>query len=75
MMAKTSIYVWHDAMGSILAVGHPSTDSDRRIVPLTEEHQLVLQTEFEETHINKLPETHVVDVHKKTLVKVGCRRE
>jgi hypothetical protein len=71
-MGKVKIHVWHNAAGQIIAVGQPvlGLDSDLRVTPLTGEGQLVLETEIDEAKMKNLHQTHVVDVHKKVLVKI-----
>ena len=71
-MGKIKIHVWHDAAGQIVAVGQPmlGQDKDLRVTPLTGEGQLVLETEIDEAKMKNLHQTHVVDVHKKVLVKI-----
>jgi hypothetical protein len=71
-MGKVKIHVWHDAMGQIIAIGQPmlGLDSDIKVIPLTGENQLVLETEFEEAKMKDLHQTHFVDVQKKVLAKI-----
>ncbi len=71
-MGKVKIHVWHDAAGQIVAVGQPmlGQDKDLQVTPLTGEGQLVLETEIDEAKMKNLHQTHVVDVHKKVLVKI-----
>jgi hypothetical protein len=71
IVAKMKIHVWHGVAGEIIAVGHPT--SDRLVTPLALEGQLVLETEVDKSLVKNLHKTHIVDVHKKVLVKAAKR--
>ena len=66
-MAKLTISVWHNLNGEIMAVGHPIGEA--KCVPLSGENQYVLETEIGEEYITELPQTHIVDVSQKALIK------
>jgi hypothetical protein len=74
-MAKARVHIWHAADGQIIAIGHAPANSARKVIPLAGEGQFVLEIEVEEAHVANLPRTHIVDVHKKTLVEAGHRLE
>lgn len=65
------IHVWHGVGGEIIAIGHPT--SDRPVIPLPSEGQLVLETEIDASLVKNLHKTHIVDVKKKALVKAPRR--
>ncbi len=66
-MAKAKLFIWHSLNGEILAVGRPMTTA--RCVPISGHAQSVLEAEVDEEYIADLPRTHVVDVHKRALVR------
>ncbi len=66
-MAKTNIFVWHNATGQIVAVGRPM--AKHKATPLAGENQFVLQTEVDEADIKELHRTHIVDASGRALVK------
>jgi hypothetical protein len=66
-MAKTNIFVWHNATGQIVAVGRPM--GKHKATPLAGENQFVLQTEIDEAHIKGLHRSHIVDANGRALVK------
>jgi hypothetical protein len=43
------------------------------VTPLALEGQLVLETEVDKSLVKNLHKTHIVDVHKKVLVKAAKR--
>jgi hypothetical protein len=64
---KTRVHVWHKVTGEIVAIGRPMGKA--QCVPVCGENQAVMETEIEEEHIAGLHQTHVVDVHRKLIVK------
>jgi hypothetical protein len=77
-MAKAAIHIWHDPnSGQIVAIGKPSmsASSKHKAVPKTGHNQSVLEAEVEEGEISRLHHTHIVDIHKKTLVKTAPNKK
>jgi hypothetical protein len=68
-MAKILIHVWHSVTGEILAIGRPMGWS--KCIPVCSDGQAVLETEIEEDQIEKLHQTHLVDVGRRALIVTG----
>jgi len=67
-MSRVAIHVWHTPEGQIVAIGQPAETSDVNVVPISERGHTVLATDVDEHVIEKLHETHVVDVQRGVLV-------
>lgn len=65
-MANVKIHVWHNAVGEIVAVGRPLDD---QCLPLGAPDQPVIETEIEEEHVERLHQTHVVDIHRRAMLR------
>jgi len=63
---RRRVHVWHDAEGKILAVGSPATaagpDVEIVAVPLAQGEVGVLEVEVEHHAVDRLHESHRVDV-------------
>jgi hypothetical protein len=66
-MSKVNIHVWHTNDGQIVAIGRPV--SNHKVVPIAKGNHSVMETEVDEVHIEKLHQTHRVDLKQKILVK------
>jgi hypothetical protein len=66
-MAKARLHIWHNLNGEIVAIGRPM--SGDKCVPVSGEGESILEAEIEEELIAGLHRTHVVDVHRKCVVK------
>jgi hypothetical protein len=62
------IHIWYKTSGQIVAVGRPSEGSN--CIPLAGEDQSVLETDVEETQIDSLHLTHIVDPRQQSVVKL-----
>ncbi len=62
---RRRVHVWHDAEGTILAVGIPSATSGAEVeiaaVPVAQGELEILETEVEHDAIERLHESHRVD--------------
>lgn len=71
-MPKVNISVWHKPNGQIVAIGRAMT-TKHKITPIGDENQFVFQTDVEESQIETLHRTHIVDVNAKALVEHSPR--
>ena len=70
-MARVMIHIWHDLNdGKILAVGRVPQDAKHAAIPIAAQRQGVLETQIEEDAILGLHQSHRIDIHNKTLIKV-----
>jgi hypothetical protein len=67
-MAKVNINIWHNANGQIVAIGH-ATATKHKVIPIAGENQFIFETEIDESQIEGLHRTHIVDMNAKALVK------
>jgi hypothetical protein len=70
-MSRVTIHLWHTPEGQIVAIGRPvkaSNVKDVEVTPLSERGHAVFATDVDEHTIEKLHETHVVDLQRGTLV-------
>jgi hypothetical protein len=75
-MATVTIHIWHDGTdGQILAIGRTPRDAKSTVAPIAGPRQGVLEAQIEEHDIPKAHESHRVDMHSKTLVRVGPENE
>jgi hypothetical protein len=63
-MSKVTVHVWHTPDGQIVAIGRPGKASSVKIIPLSERGHTVCATDVEGYTIEKLHETHVVDIQR-----------
>jgi hypothetical protein len=68
-MSKVHVHVWHTNEGQIIAIGRPGNAPKYKAVPISVQGHSILETDVNEADVQKLHQTHVVDVHKKTLIK------
>ena len=66
-MAKVKVFVWHNLTGDIVAIGQAVDTA--KCVPVSGKNESVLEAEIEETQLQKLHETHMVDIAAGTLVR------
>jgi hypothetical protein len=69
-MARTTVFVWHDLAGQILAVGRPMSGSP--CIPIPADGASAVQGEVDEEAVAGLHETHLVDVGRQALVMRGA---
>jgi hypothetical protein len=70
-MSRVTIHVWHTPDGQIVAIGRPGKASnlkDVQVTPISERGHTVFATDVDEHTIEKLHETHVVDIKRGVLV-------
>jgi hypothetical protein len=66
-MANVEAFIWHDAQGKIVAVGHAIAGTEELIQPRAKPHHKVLKLHLPEEHLPSLHLTHSVDVERGTL--------
>lgn len=66
-MANVEAFIWHDAQGKIVAVGHAIAGSEEPIQPRAQPNHKVLKLHLPEEHLPSLHLTHSVDVERGTL--------
>jgi len=71
-MANTTIHIWHNIQGEIIAIGRPIGET--KCLPVTVQDQFMMEVEIQEEHITDLHRTHIVDVHKKCLVEYSASK-
>lgn len=71
-MARVKAFVWYDVNGEVVAVGRPMGDS--RAIPLPGENQGVLEAEFDSEELADLRKTHLVDIERRQVVRLGQDR-
>jgi hypothetical protein len=67
-MTEVEVFVWHDSDGNITATGTPHPDMVERILPIAGKDRSVLPIKVDSSDIDKLHETHRVDVKRRVLV-------
>lgn len=67
-MVDIDVFVWHDADGSITAVGTPHPSIIDRVKPIAITDRWVLHLKVPEHYIEQLHATHRIDVLKGVLV-------
>jgi hypothetical protein len=67
-MSRVAIHVWHTPEGRIVAIGRPGKAASVEVTPVGERGHTVLATDVDESTVEKLHETHVVDVQRAVLV-------
>lgn len=72
-MVMAKVHVWHNISGKILAVGQAV--GNRKCIAVPGENQLVLEIEVEESHISSLHKTHMIDVLRRSAVRLADARE
>jgi hypothetical protein len=66
-VTEIEVFVWHDRQGNITAVGTPHPSIAGRVKPLAAAERDVLLVKVREHEIQRLHETHYVDVIARTL--------
>jgi len=67
-MAEIEAFIWYDADGNITACGTPHPSAVRRVEPIASADREVLRLKVLEEEIDRLHETHYIDVGKHMLV-------
>ena len=67
-MAEIDVFVWHDKDGNITAVGVPHPDVVGRVQPVAPEGHGSLHLKVPEAQVDRLHETHRIDVAKRAIV-------
>ena len=68
-MREVETFIWHDAEGKILAVGHAADQSDETVEPVAAEGQHVMRTRLPVDRLSDLHLTHAVDPKRGELVE------
>jgi hypothetical protein len=71
-MSRVTVHLWHTPEGQIVAIGRPGKASnvkDVKVTPISERGHSVFATDVDEHTIEKLHETHVVDIKREALVR------
>ncbi len=68
-MTDLDAFIWHDASGKIVAVGHMAGAADRLIEPTAQEGQSIIRTRLPEKVLSELHLTHRVDCERGELVE------
>lgn len=68
-MADLEAFIWHDASGQIVAVGHMAEAADRSIEPTAQEGQSIIRARLPESVLSELHLTHRVDCERGELVE------
>jgi hypothetical protein len=68
-MANIEAFIWHNAQGKIVAVGHVMAGAEAFIEPMAKPHHKVLRLHLPEEHLGSLHITHLVDVERGELCK------
>jgi hypothetical protein len=66
-MANVEAFIWHDAQGNIVAVGHLIAEVEESIEPRAKPHHKILKLHMPEEHLSSLHLTHAVDVERGVL--------
>jgi hypothetical protein len=75
-MATVTVQIWHDLNdGKILAVGRLPQGAKHGVILIAGQRQGVVETQIEEDAIRGLHESHRVDIHNKSLIKVRPEEE
>jgi hypothetical protein len=67
-MAEIDVFVWHDNDGNITAVGVPHPDVVGRVQSIAPAGHGALHLRVPEGHLERLHETHQIDVAKRVVV-------
>jgi hypothetical protein len=68
-MSKVHVHVWHNNEGQIVAIGRPGKGPEYTAVPISDRGHSILSTDIDETEVQKLHQTHMIDTHNRALVK------
>jgi hypothetical protein len=67
-MTNVNVFVWHDARGTITAIGRELGEVGG-CTPIAGEDQSVIAADVEDQSIANLYKTHMVDVSRKLIIK------
>ena len=66
-MDKVETFIWHDAQGTIVAVGYVVPGTKEAVQPRAQPHRKVIKQHLPEGQLASLHLTHAVDVERGTL--------
>jgi len=66
-MDKVEAFIWHDAQGTIVAVGHVVPGTKESVQPRAQPHHKVIKQHLPEGQLASLHLTHAVDIEQGTL--------
>jgi len=66
-MANVEAFIWHDAQGNIVSVGHVIAGTGESIQPMSKPDHQILKLQLPEEHLQSLHLTHSVNVKRREL--------